>query len=95
MASVYPMLLAAWAVWNELQVASLRPRGAHVIRRTTWMSLAIRAPLRSHAVRGRYRTDLKQLTFMHAAQEIVPNNWQGDKQIWPGLNLAHQPRVSW
>jgi hypothetical protein len=43
MAPGYPMLLAAGAVWGERWVASLSPRRALVIRRTTWMALAIGA----------------------------------------------------
>jgi len=39
----YPMLLAAGAVWGERWVASLSTRRALVIRRTTWMALAIGA----------------------------------------------------
>jgi hypothetical protein len=41
MAPAYPMLLAAWALWGERWVASLSSRRALVIRRTTWMALAI------------------------------------------------------
>ena len=43
MAPAYPMLLAAGAVWGERWVASLSSRRALVIRRTTWMALAIGA----------------------------------------------------
>ena len=43
MAPGYPMLLAAGAVWGERWVASLSSRRALVIRRTTWMALAIGA----------------------------------------------------
>jgi len=39
----YPMLFAAGAVWGERWVASLITRRALVIRRTTWMALAIEA----------------------------------------------------
>jgi 4-amino-4-deoxy-L-arabinose transferase-like glycosyltransferase len=41
MAPAYPMLLAAGAVWGEQRVASLSSRRALIIRRTTWMALAI------------------------------------------------------
>lgn len=43
MAPAYPMLLAAGAVWGERWVASLSARRALIIRRTTWMALAIGA----------------------------------------------------
>jgi hypothetical protein len=43
MAPAYPMLLAAGAVWGEWWVASLSSRRALVIRRTTWIALAIGA----------------------------------------------------
>jgi len=43
MAPAYPMLFAAGAVWGERWVASLSSRRALVIRRTTWIALAIGA----------------------------------------------------
>jgi len=41
LAPVYPMLLAAGAVWAEQHIALLAPRGQQAALRTAWISLAI------------------------------------------------------
>lgn len=41
LASAYPMLLAAGAVWGEQWVGSLSPRAALTVRQFTWWTLAV------------------------------------------------------